>query len=178
MSILLTIILVIVGLIALLLLIALFSKKGYGVSREIIVHKPKQEVFDYIKLLKNQDYYSKWVMTDPNMKKNFTGTDGTVGFIYAWDGNKKAGEGAQEITNIKYGEQLDTEVRFIRPFAGLANMTMSTTAVSGNQTTVKWVTASQLKYPMNIMLLFMNIDKMLGKDIETSLNTLKGILEK
>jgi hypothetical protein len=35
-----------------------------------------------------------------------------------------------------------------------------------------------MKYPMNAMLLFMNMDKMLGKDQETSLVSLKNILEK
>jgi hypothetical protein len=35
-----------------------------------------------------------------------------------------------------------------------------------------------MRYPMNIILMFMNMDKMLGKDIETSLVTLKGNLER
>jgi hypothetical protein len=35
-----------------------------------------------------------------------------------------------------------------------------------------------MKYPMNGMLLFMNMDKLLGKDLETSLTNLKHILEK
>lgn len=36
-------------------------------------------------------------MLDPNMEKEFKGTDGTVGFIYGWNGNKEGGEGEQEI---------------------------------------------------------------------------------
>ena len=82
---------VIAGIIALLIIIALFVKKEYSIFRAITINKPRQEVFNYIKYLKNQDLYSKWVMRDPNMKKDFTGTDGTAGFIYAWEGNKQAG---------------------------------------------------------------------------------------
>lgn len=52
---------------------------------------------------------------DPNMKKDFRGTDGTVGFVYAWDGNKKAGKGEQEIKKITEGERVDVEVRFEKP---------------------------------------------------------------
>ncbi len=37
------------GLIALLLIIGLFSKKRYIVESEITIHKPKQEGFNYIK---------------------------------------------------------------------------------------------------------------------------------
>jgi hypothetical protein len=35
-----------------------------------------------------------------------------------------------------------------------------------------------MPYPMNIMLVFMNMDEILGKDLETGLNNLKGVLEK
>jgi len=169
---------VIASIIVLLLIIALFTKKKYSLERSIVIDRPKQEVFDYLKHLKNQDAYSKWVMTDPNMKKTFKGTDGTVGFVYAWDGNQKAGAGNQEIMKIVEGESLDIEVRFIRPFKGLANTPFTTTFVHNNQTKVTWGMVSEMKYPMNIMLLFINMENMLGKDIGASLINLKTILEK
>jgi len=169
---------VIGGIIILFLLLALIAKKGYSVHREIVINKPKQEVFDYVKLLKNQDNYSKWVMTDPNMKKIFKGTDGTVGFVYGWNGNKQAGEGEQEIKKIKDGESTDVEVRFVRPFTAVGHADMVVSPAPGNQTHVRWGMSSSMKYPMNVMLLFMNMDKLLGKDLDISLNTLKGILEK
>ena len=171
-----TILIVLAGIIAFVLIAALFVKKTYIAQGEIIINKPKQEVFDYIKLTKNQDYYSKWVMTDPNMKKTFTGTDGTVGFIYAWDGNKKAGAGEQEIIGIKEGEREDIEVRFKRPFEGVAKMFLSTDSIAPDQTKVIWSSTGGNPYPLNLMHLF--IEGMLSKDIETSLVTLKGILEK
>jgi hypothetical protein len=132
-------------------------------------------VFNYIKYLRNQDYYSKWVMQDPNMKKSFRGTDGTVGFVYAWDGNKEAGKGEQEIKQIKEGERMDVEVRFERPFAGIASAPIVTEAISDNETKVRWGLKGKSKYPMNLMNLF--VDGMLGKDLEKSLSTLKGLLE-
>lgn len=177
MNILLIILSVIGGLIALILIIAAFAKKGYHIQREIIINAPKQKVFDYLKHIKNQDHFSKWVMTDPNMKKTFIGTDGTVGFIYGWEGNKQAGKGEQEIKGIKEGERLDLEVRFEKPFEAIALTPFTTEAVSDNQTKVTWSTTSAMKYPMNVMMLFMNIEAMLGKDMEISLNNLKGILE-
>jgi hypothetical protein len=47
-----------------------------------------------------------------------------------------------------------------------------------DETIVKWGFSSKMNYPANIMLLFINMDKLLGKDIETSLGNLKTILEK
>lgn len=177
MNILILILLILASIIALLLIIALLVKKEYAIEREIIIHKSRQEVFDYIKFLRNQDYYSKWVMTDPAMKKDFIGTDGTVGFVYAWDSqNKNAGKGEQEIKNIIEGEKLDVEVRFERPMTSTARTPMTTETLSGNQTKVKWGMEGKNKYPMNLMNLF--IDNLLGKDLEISLTNLKSILEK
>ena len=169
------ILIVIAVIIAIPLIVALFVKKEYVVQSEITINKPSQEVFDFVKLLKNQEYYNKWVMADPNMKKDLKGTDGTVGFIYAWDGNDQVGQGEQEIKNIQDGREINTELRFIRPMEGLANTKMATIP-EGGQTKVTWEMRGESKYPMNFMNLF--IGKMLGKDQMTSLNRLKEILEK
>jgi LPS O-antigen subunit length determinant protein (WzzB/FepE family) len=63
------ILIVVIVLIALPLIVALLVKKEYTVDREITINKSKREVFNYVRHLKNQDNYSKWVMMDPNMKK-------------------------------------------------------------------------------------------------------------
>ena len=107
-------ILIVLGiLIAIPLIIAIFVKKDYAVQREITIRKAKNEVFDYIKLLKNQNNYSKWANMDPKMKKSYSGKDGTVGFISAWDSkNEDVGKGEQEIMRIVEGEKIEFELRF------------------------------------------------------------------
>jgi hypothetical protein len=179
MSVLVTILIVIASIIALILLIALFTKKEYSILKETIINRPRQDVFNYIKYVKNQDYYSVWVMIDPNMKREFKGIDGTVGFVSAWEStNKRAGKGEQTIVKVTDGERLDMQIHFIKPFEGLADAYMTTENAAANQTKVKWGFDSKMAYPMNIMLLFMNMDKLVGKDLETGLINLKTILEK
>ncbi|HMG88489.1 MAG TPA: SRPBCC family protein [Chryseolinea sp.] len=179
MNIIATILLVIIGLVVILLIIALFTKKDYIIERDVIVKQAKSDVFRYVRLIKNQDSYSKWVMSDPNMKKNFSGIDGTPGFVYAWDSDQKdTGKGEQEIKQVVHDEQIATEIRFERPFKNVSQALIVVNDVGGNQTKVKWSFASSMKYPMNMMLLFIDFEKLLGKDMETSLERLKGILEK
>jgi hypothetical protein len=179
MKILKAILLLIVGVIVLALVAALFIKKDYAVEREITISKPKQEVFDYIKYLKNQDQYSVWNKLDPAMKKTYTGTDGTVGFNYAWDSEKKeAGKGDQTISNIKEGERIDMKLHFIEPFEANDNAYMTTETAGDGQTKVKWGFNGRMNYPMNLMLVMMNMDEMLGKDLQDGLTNLKSILEK
>lgn len=178
MNILIGILIGIAGLIGLLLLVAAFAKKGYTIRREIVVDRPVATVFDYLRHIKNQDLFSVWVMKDPAMAKKFTGTDGTVGFIYGWNGNKDAGEGEQEIMALEDGKRIEIEVRFKRPFEAVAQTPFTTEPAGEGKTRVSWTMISTMKYPMNIMLVFMDMDKLLGKDMETSLGTLKGLLEK
>jgi hypothetical protein len=168
----------ILGLVALVLIIALFVKKEYAVEREINVSKPKAEVFEYVKFLKNQDNYSKWANMDPAMKKEFRGTDGEVGFVSAWDSEMKdVGKGEQEITKITDGERIDYELRFIEPFESTDYTYMVTEGLNDSVTIVKWGFDGKMKYPMNLMLLFMDMEGMLGGDLEQGLTNLKGVLE-
>jgi len=108
------ILLVIAGIIALLLIIAFLTKRKHYVNREIIINAPRQKVFDYVKLLKNQDEFNKHAMAGPDRKREFKGTDGTVGYIYAWSGDKDAGVGEKEIKNIIEGKRIETEIRFCK----------------------------------------------------------------
>lgn len=169
---------IIIGIIATLLIAGLFVSKEMNASRDIVINKPVAEVFNYIKHLKNQQNYSKWATMDPNIKNEFRGTDGTVGFINSWVGNNKVGTGEQEITGIDEGKKLNTELRFIKPFKSVAKSSMTTESINDNSTKVSWGFESQMNYPMNVMKLFMNMEKAIGNDFSTGLNNLKTLLEK
>jgi hypothetical protein len=174
----------IVILILLILFVALFTKDTYVVEKEITVNKPKTTVFQYVSLLRNGDQFNKWVMADPNMNKKYSGTDGTKGFVYAWESRKEeVGKGEQEITKVVAGDslqpgQIDYEIRFIKPFEGKADSYISTTPKGPAETQVKWYFSSKMPYPMNFILLFVKMENMLGKDLEASLSNLKSNLEK
>ena len=168
---------IILGLIALLLVAGFFIPKGMKATREIVINKSNDEVFNYIKYLKNQQNYSKWAKLDPSMKNEFRGTDGAPGFVNSWEGNKKVGKGEQEILAVS-PERLDTELRFEKPFKSVAKSFMTTEALSGTTTKVKWGFEGSMNYPMNVMKLFMNMENAIGNDFSTGLRNLKTVMEK
>lgn len=175
MSVLITILIVLGSIIGLLLIIALVVKKDFSLHKEVVIHKPKQEVFNYIKLLKNQEYYSVWVMRDPQVKLVYTGTDGTVGATSAWESNdKNVGAGEQEIKKIAEGESVEVEIRFKKPFVATNNARTTLSMVDGG-TKVTNTFYGTSKFPMNIMNLMM--EKMVGKDMQLNLLNLKKNLE-
>jgi hypothetical protein len=167
------------GILALLLIVAIFVNKNYAISREITISKPVEVVFNYVKYLKNQENYSVWSKIDPAMKKEYRGTDGSVGFVSAWDSKvKDAGRGEQEIIKITENERIDCELRFIWPMESKDHIFMITKSVNDDITIVRWGFEGKMEYPMNLVLLFMNFDAMVGPDLEKGLANLKDILEK
>lgn len=168
----------IIALIVIVLIVGLFVKRDYAVEREVTINKPKDVVFNYVKYLENQNKYNVWAKADPNMKSTYTGTDATVGFVSAWESqDKNVGKGEQEITKIIDGERIDYELRFSEPMKATNLAYMITESSIDGQTVVRWGFSGHMNYPVNLMLLFINMDKAIGKDFEQGLSNLKVILE-
>lgn len=169
---------IILGLVAIVLIAALFVDKNFAVKRSIVINQPKAVVFEKLKSLKTQNDWSVWGKMDPNMKTEFTGTDGTVGCISKWSGNKDVGEGEQEIKKIVEGERIENELRFLKPFEATNMAVFTTESVDSASTKVTWELSGSMPYPMNLMKVVMNMDESVGKDFATGLSNLKAILEK
>jgi len=164
-------------LVAVPLIVGLFVRTDFAVEREVIINKPKNDVFNYVRYLKNHDNFSKWATMDPQMKKDYRGTDGTVGFVSAWESdNENVGKGEQEIKKITEGERIDVEIRMRSPFQSTNPAYMTTESIGGNQTRVKSGYLGKMNYPTNLLCPFIT-DK-IGKDMQTGLTNLKTVLEK
>ena len=160
------------------LIAALFIKKDYAIERQVTINRSSPEVFDYIRHIKNQDHYSVWNLKDPGMKRQFSGTDGQVGFISAWESNnEEVGAGEQEIVHIDEGRRIDMKLRFKVPFETENDAYMSAEPLEGQQTRVIWGFKGHMPYPFNLMSLFFDMDEAVGSDLEGGLANLRKLLE-
>ncbi len=173
-----TLMYIIGGIIILIIVLALIAPKSYAVSRSIVINKSSKELYEYLRFLKNHDEWSPWFERDPNMKKTNTGTDGEVGFVSAWESDhKQVGHGEQEITGLVDSQVINSELRFLKPFKSTSDAYLKMEEVS-NGTEFTWGFSGNNKFPVSIMMLFMNMDKAVGGDFEQGLAKLKEILEK
>ena len=164
--------------VSIVLIVAYFMPKDYAVAREITINKPADTIFNYVRYLRNQNEFSVWANIDPKMKSTYKGTDGKVGAVSAWESKiKEVGVGEQEITKITEGKRLEFDLRFKEPMNDTAGGFMSTEAIANNQTKVKWGIEGVIPYPMNIMMPIMNMDKMIGNDLQKGLENLKAKME-
>ena len=170
------IVLLLVGFVLFIFAASFMVDTDFSTERSVEIEKPIDDVFEYIRHLRNQDEYSAWAAMDPNMTQEFRGTDGPVGFVSAWEG-EETGKGEQEIVEIIEGERIDFKLRFFEPFESEADVYMITDSLSENQTRVTWGLESSMNRPMNLMLLFVNMEEAIGNDYDEGLAKLKEILE-
>ncbi len=170
------IVITIIESIVLLIIVLVFVvPTAFEHKAEIVINKPKAEVFEYLKSLKKQNDWSVWAKMDPEMKQEFIGIDSTVGFISSWEG-KKSGKGAQEIEKITDGERIDIELRFEKPFKVTNKVYFATTTIEGNKTKIVWAMHGKSPRPFNLIFPFMKGSVL--KDFNKGLANLKALLEK
>ena len=168
---------IVMVILVIIIALALAAPKTYHVERSIEINIPIAEVFSYIKHIKNQDNWSPWKKKDPNMSQEFFGEDGNVGFIAKWVGNKEVGEGEQEIKKIIENSRLESQLRFQKPWKSESDAFINVEKIDDENTEVIWGFSGNNKVPMNIMMLFFNMEKTVGKDFQEGLEKLKEILE-
>jgi len=163
-----------------ILIIALFTRKGIQTSATIDIERPRQQVFDYLIKLKNQEQYNAWLLVDPKMLKTYTGNDGEVGFIQAWDSkNNKDGKASQRILGIAAPDQIKIEIIFEKPIASKAIYHFELTPLNETRTHVKWVYEGNPSpyYLLRVFHLLLRLKKRATRYMESSLVNLKNIME-
>src|SRR5690606_7397589 len=138
-----------------ILILSLIAPKQFDISRSLVIDRPKSQVFEALRSLKRQNQWSPWALRDPHMESSFSGVDGQVGATNYWRGNKKVGEGEQEITRIIDGERIETELRFLKPFKSTSKARLTVEEVGPDSTKVEGGFSGTYKFPMGIMALIM-----------------------
>ena len=164
--------------VAVIVILAFVAPKTFEIHKSIVIDRPYTGVFDYLRHIKNQYHWSPWKEKDPNMKQEFIGEDGAIGFIAKWEGNSEVGVGEQEITNIVKNDRIEAILRFYKPWKSTYRAITKVEDLGSMQTKVTWGFFGENKFPANVFMLFYNMDKVVGKDFEKGLNKLKKLLEK
>lgn len=172
-----TLLYIIMGLAIIVLILHMIAPKSYEVTRKIEVNRSQQEVFNSLRSLQQQDKWSPWMNRDPKIQIEYHGVDGEIGSYTHWKGNKEVGEGEQEIKVIDEPNRIETELRFIKPWE-ITNKGYFQLRETATGTEVTWGFTGTNKFPFTIMMVFMDMDKAIGKDFEEGLSNFKQYIEK
>jgi hypothetical protein len=159
------------------LIAALFISKEVNYEKSIVINAPIEVVWEQVNSLEDLDKWSPWNDYDPNMKKEMTGTDGTIGAMESWESQvDQVGKGSQTITKIEAPNLFETNLKFYTPYESEAKAYIQLNEENSG-TKVTWGFNSEMPYPMNMMKLFMNFEEAMDKDWNNGLAKLKSICE-
>jgi hypothetical protein len=151
--------------------------KTFRVERSIDIAAPAGKIYPLIEDFHAWIDWSPYEKYDPAMQRSYGAITHGKGATYAWQGNNKVGQGNMEILQAAQPSRLVIDLNFLKPFKA-HNQAEFTLQPQGSGTRVTWAMTGPSKLMMRIMGLFMNMDKMVGRDFEVGLATLKAVAEK
>jgi uncharacterized protein YndB with AHSA1/START domain len=167
--------------IAVILILAMTKPDTFSVRRGATVKAPPEKIFSLINDFHQWGTWSPWENKDPGMQRSYSGAASGRGAVYAWEGNKNVGTGRMEIIDASQPSKIVIKLDFFKPFEAhnTAEFTMLPQGDATNAATnVTWLMHGPAPFMSKVMQVFMNIDKMIGKDFETGLANLKKVTEK
>jgi uncharacterized protein YndB with AHSA1/START domain len=163
--------------IAIVLILAASKPNTFSVRRETTVKAPPEKIFPLINDFHQWGTWSPWEDKDPAMKRTYSGTASGKGAVYAWDGNKNVGSGRMEILDAPAPSKVIIKLDFFKPFKG-HNTAEFTMLPQGDTTHLTWLMHGPAPFMSKLMQVFMNMDRMIGKDFEVGLANLKQLTQK
>jgi Polyketide cyclase / dehydrase and lipid transport len=164
---------------AVLAFLAWMSSKPdvFRVERALTIKAPAETIFPLINDLHAWQGWSPWAKKDPAAKAEFSGPPNGLGAAFAWDGNKLVGKGRMEVVESTPDEKVAFRLDFEKPFVG-HNRAEFTLVPAGEATTVRWVMTGPMPLFSKVMSSFFDMDKMIGRDFEAGLASIKEIVER
>lgn len=168
---------------ALVLFVAVVATRpsAYHVERKLEIAAPSDRVFSVLNDL--QQFVKVWVLfgspwekSDPHMKKTLEGPAAGVGQSYTWSGNREVGAGKMTIEESVPGQKVVIQLEFVKPMKSTSTCAL-TLAGTPAGSLVTWSMKGNHNFIGKAFGLFMDMDKMLGTDLEKGLALLKTVAE-
>jgi carbon monoxide dehydrogenase subunit G len=149
----------------------------FRVERSTSIQATPEKIFALINDLHRWGAWSPFEKKDPAMKRTLSGAPSGEGAVYEWEGNKEIGKGRMEITETSPPSRVSIKLDFVKPFEA-HNVVDFTLVPQGDATRVTWAIHGPSPFISKVIGIFCNMDKMIGKDFETGLASLKAVAEK
>jgi hypothetical protein len=164
------------GLLLVLVVIVALQPSAFRIERSITMAAPPEQAFAQVNDFHAWKAWSPWEGKDPALRRTFSGPGSGVGAAYAWAGNDEVGEGRMTIEESVVPSRIAIKLEFLKPFAA-TNRAIYGFAPTAGGTKVTWSMEGNNNFVMKAFGLFMDVDKMLGRDFERGLASMKAIAE-
>lgn len=171
-----TIALLLVLAIGALLLYAASRPKVMAVQRSALIQAPAEKIHPLINDLHRFNTWNPYEKKDPAIKGSYRGPASGPGAGYDFEGNKDVGKGSIQITGAVVPASVTMELHMIEPMEG-RNTIAFTLAPRGEATEVTWAMHGPSPFIARLVGVFVDMDRMIGRDFEAGLANLKSVAE-
>ena len=165
-----------IAVMVLFVIVVALQPADFRVTRSATINAPAAVVFAQVNNFHEWEAWSPWAKIDPACQNTFAGAAAGAGAKFSWAGNKKVGEGRMTILESRASELVRIHLEFLKPFKA-TNTTEFLFKPEGGQTVVTWNMFGKNNFMSKAFGLFMNCDKMIGRDFEKGLANLRAVAE-
>jgi hypothetical protein len=149
---------------------------SFRVARSARIHSTPERLFPLINDLKSMNRWNPFALRDPHAKGSYSTPASGKGAMHTFEG-PKSGKGQLEIIDVAAPTEVTMRLKMVKPMPA-DNIVRFTLEPKGDATTVTWAMDGKTPLLARIVGLFLDCDKMVGREFEEGLNNLKAIAEK
>ena len=147
---------------------------SFSLQRQISINALPADIYPWINNLKNMNQWNPWSTQDAKSVIVYEGPEEGPGAVYTWSGGNM-GQGKFQIVDSN-STQINCRLLMIKPMAADNVVRFNLTPTSG-PTTVSWSMSGKNGFINKLMHTVMNMDKMVGRDFDKGLVSLKSLVE-
>ncbi|CAN5284690.1 hypothetical protein BH23BAC2_BH23BAC2_13120 [soil metagenome] len=154
-----------------------WAKKEFEISRTVVINRPKEEVYNFVRQLKKEHLWMPWFKNGFKGELKYKGEDGKMDALLYWKGHRYFYEGTQKIIKLNQGKIMETRFLVVKPFTLALLEYKGLKELDDNKTKIVWGVKGNLAFPLSVMALLHPVDKAYGNYLEEGLKNIKSILE-
>ncbi|UUZ71699.1 SRPBCC family protein [Polaromonas sp. P1(28)-8] len=172
-----TLALIAVAAIGALLIFAATRPDTFRVQRSASIKAAPDRLYPLINDLRQFNTWNPYEKKDPAIKGSYRGPASGPGAGYDFQGNKDVGKGRIEIIESSPPGKVTMKLDMLEPFEG-RNVVEFSLAPRGEATEVTWAMHGPSPFVAKLVGVFLNMDRMIGRDFEAGLANLKARAER
>lgn len=163
-----------VGFVVLLYVVGMLLPTTFKIEKSVTITAQDRGIFAYTADLNKWNEWTVWAKKDPNMQTQTSDPSYGVGATYSWD-SKKMGKGTAKITRFTLNRSVAWELSI--EGAPTSQFQIDINAGRSSNIETKWTAEGVLPNPPFQRLISYFFTYMLGKDLKSGLENLKGKVE-
>ena len=146
----------------------------FRVERSLRIAVPADELWPLVSELRAFNRWNPYERKDPLIKGQYAGAASGIGSRYSW-ASDKVGTGSLEIIGLQPGRSVQMKLDFLKPFEAHNQAEFALRPTPDGATDVSWRMHGPANFMSKLIGVFIDMDKMVGRDFEDGLQNLRDI---